>query len=72
MCHICNITISKMNEIDKLINMPINLDALKYGIAILHANIRFLECVLNISYRLEVKKWRVNIKIKFRNLYHYF
>ena len=61
-----------MNQIDKLVKMPINSDALKYRIAILHANIRFLECVLNTSYRLEVKKWRVNIKIKFRNLYHYF
>lgn len=53
-----------MNKIDKLVQMPIKKDALQYGIAILHANIRFLECVLHIAYRLEVEKWRVNSFLK--------
>ncbi|XP_017466057.1 PREDICTED: uncharacterized protein LOC108358983 [Rhagoletis zephyria] len=34
-------------------------DKLKYGISPLHAWIRTLEFVLNVSYRIEVKKWQI-------------
>ena len=50
-----------MNNIDQLVKRPIQTDALKYGIAILHAILRFLEYVLNMAYRFEVQKWRVNL-----------
>ncbi|KAE8740253.1 hypothetical protein FOCC_FOCC014237 [Frankliniella occidentalis] len=42
---------------------PINKDVLKYGLPVLHAQIRMLECVMNITYRLEIKKWSVNVSL---------
>lgn len=52
-----------MNAIDKILTKPISQEALKYGLPILHANIRFLECVLNVSYRLKLESWRVSLMI---------
>lgn len=34
--------------------------AINFGFLISHANIRFMELVLHISYRLEIEKWRVS------------
>ncbi|XP_043467796.1 uncharacterized protein LOC122502016 [Leptopilina heterotoma] len=34
----------------------------QYGFSLLHAYIRFMECVLHISYRLNFEKWRVTGK----------
>jgi len=31
----------------------------KFGLSTLHAWIRFFECLLHISYRLDFKKWQV-------------
>lgn len=42
-----------------MIEAPINEAALKNGFSILHAYIRFMELVLHVSYRIELKKWRV-------------
>jgi hypothetical protein len=31
----------------------------RFGLSTLHAWIRFLECLLHTSYRLEIKEWQV-------------
>lgn len=49
-----------MNKVEAAIKREINKSALKNGIPILHANIRFMECVLKVSYRLSFKKWQVS------------
>ncbi|XP_031783919.1 uncharacterized protein LOC116417026 [Nasonia vitripennis] len=61
-CFVCNATIGKFNDIDNMIERNIKSDSLKYGFLILHPNIRFMELVLHISYRLslEVPVWRVS------------
>lgn len=50
-----------------MIQRNIKPDSLKYGFSILHANIRFMELVLHISYRLalEVPVWRVSSKDRY-------
>ena len=59
-CHICGASISEMNKLDSLWKRKINQSALSYGIPVLHGKIRFLECVMHVSYRLELRKWRVS------------
>lgn len=39
--------------------MEVTQNGLKYGLSTLHAWIRSMECVLNIAYRIEVKKWSI-------------
>lgn len=34
----------------------VNPNTLKYGFSVLHAHIRFMELVLHITYRMEIKK----------------
>ena len=48
-----------MNEIDKILETPKSEDNLKFGTSSLHAWIRFFECCLHLSYRLETKKWQI-------------
>lgn len=41
-----------------------NIDALHYGISPLHAWMRFFECLLHISYRMDIKKWKITKDLK--------
>ena len=59
-CNLCGATPVLMNRIDEVTLRPINLDALQYGLSTLYAYIRFLEWLLHVASRLEVKQWRVN------------
>ena len=43
----------------KLSGSQPNINAFKYGISPLHAWIRCIEFVLNLSYRLPIKKWQI-------------
>lgn len=45
-----------------------NEDALHYGISPLHAWMRFFECLLHISYRMEIKKWKITKDLKAKYL----
>lgn len=56
-CYICGATPKTMN----LLQAPITVEPeyYRFGLSPLHANIRFLECSLHISYRLTVKKWQI-------------
>uniref|UniRef100_A0A6P7GKW0 Uncharacterized protein LOC114338051 n=1 Tax=Diabrotica virgifera virgifera TaxID=50390 RepID=A0A6P7GKW0_DIAVI len=58
-CGICKASPKIMNDLEKVQRLPVNEDLYDYGISTLHAWIRFLECCLHISYRLELKKWQV-------------
>ena len=60
-----------MNDIDNLLTLKINENALQYGIPILHAHIRFLEWVLHVSYRLDLGTWQVS-RNNFINIYNIF
>lgn len=58
-CFICGATSKQMNNLT--LNLPINEETTSWGLSPLHAYIRFMECVLHISYRLEVPKWNVRM-----------
>ena len=58
-CYICLAKPSDMNDNSK---RSINIHALKFGISSLHAWLRCFECVLHISYRLDIKRWRISQK----------
>lgn len=58
-CHICNANPTDMNRLDRVYDRPKNTELYKYGLSTLHAWLRSLQCVLNISYNMRFKKWRV-------------
>lgn len=55
-CPICKAKPSEMNDLVKIRRKDLNSDAFKYGLSSLHALIRFMEFILNIAYRLDLKK----------------
>jgi len=62
-CPICQATPKQFNNLENIkceteIFLP-NPKSLQYGISPLHCWIRFLECCLHISYRLNVKVWQM-------------
>lgn len=63
-CPICKAKPSEMNDLEKLRNKNVNTDAYKYGLSSLHALIRFMECILHISYRLDFKKWSARSSVQ--------
>lgn len=56
-CPLCKAKPKEMNNLPKIRTKPVNIESYKYGLSSLHALVRFMECILNISYRLEFKKW---------------
>lgn len=56
-CVICGAKPSEMNDISKLKHKQENVHNFQYGLSTLHAWIRFMECILHISYRLNFCKW---------------
>ncbi|XP_033242171.1 uncharacterized protein LOC117186127 [Drosophila miranda] len=74
-CPICGVTPTKVLEITDFSSETFTpkLGALKFGVSPLHAWIRFLEFVLNISYRIEIQKWHIKgdnkIKMSTRKKY---
>ncbi|KAJ8676867.1 hypothetical protein QAD02_012654 [Eretmocerus hayati] len=65
-CFVCGVTIKYFNNIDYVINKAVDEENLKGGFTILHAWIRFMELVLNISIRLVLPKpvWRIPAILK--------
>lgn len=68
-CYICNAGPQQFNNLNYIKTLPINPVALNLGLSTLHAYIRFFECLIHISYRLNIKVWRVpkNQKDQFEN-----
>lgn len=58
-CGICGATPKVMNNLNKILEMVPDTKLYDYGISSLHAWIRCFECLLHISYRLEVKSWQI-------------
>lgn len=56
-CYICGVTPKNMNDESR--DFPCNPDRLGFGLSTLHAWIRSFECLLHISYRLDIQKWQV-------------
>ena len=52
-CRFCQAKPKKLNEIDYLLSLEVSEDCKKYGICPMHARIRFVDLVLNVSYRDE-------------------
>lgn len=57
-CYLCQATSKEFNDIDKILQKPINEDHFEFEISLLQAWIRFFECCLHLSYKLEIKKWQ--------------
>lgn len=56
-CYICGATPAVMN--DEKRTFLANRNNLGFGLSTLHAWIRSFECLLHISYRIDIKKWQV-------------
>ncbi|GBL87848.1 hypothetical protein AVEN_192029-1 [Araneus ventricosus] len=58
-CYICNATSKEMNKLDAVQKKTCNLETFSWGFSTLHAFIKFMECLLHISYRLDIKTCQV-------------
>lgn len=56
-CFICQASPKQMNKLDLIYKRPKCTEFYKYGLSTLHAWLRFMECVLNISCNMSFKKW---------------
>ena len=57
-CTVCGAKPSELNDIVAARSRPVRTDGYEYGMSTLHAWIRIFECVLHLSYKLEVRKWQ--------------
>lgn len=57
-CYLCGCTSKEFNNLEKIRTKEVNEENLKFGMSTLHAWIRFFECILHLSYKLDVKKWQ--------------
>ncbi|XP_055843088.1 uncharacterized protein K02A2.6-like [Episyrphus balteatus] len=57
--YICGAKPSEMNNRRSISTKIENPLAMSFGLSPLHSWIRFMECILHIAYRLEVKVWQV-------------
>ncbi|KAJ8880859.1 hypothetical protein PR048_017331 [Dryococelus australis] len=48
-----------MNNLQNVVEIKVQKTTLNFGVSTLHAQIRFFECPLHKSYRLQIKKWQV-------------
>lgn len=58
-CYLCNAGPTHFNNLEYIKSLSSNTSAYSFGLSTLHAYIRFFECFLHISYRLDLKVWRV-------------
>jgi hypothetical protein len=52
----CGGTSKDFNKIEKMMEVKTNDLNLKFGLSILHAWIRFFECLLHLSYKIGIEK----------------
>lgn len=57
-CYVCGATPKDMNSF-KVGMKSENPETFQIGLSTLHAWIRFMEWLLHVSYRLEIKEWQV-------------
>lgn len=58
-CYICGARTTEMNNASSISKKKVNDKMLEFGLSPLHSWIRFMECLLHIAYRLEIKTWQV-------------
>lgn len=58
-CYLCGLTPKFMNNIDEAVKAKVDKTAVNFGLSTLHAWIRFFEYFLHVSYRLDIKAWKV-------------
>jgi hypothetical protein len=58
-CDICKATPTEMNDLLLILTKKVDADLYKYGLSTLHIWIGFMECILHIAYRLDLKTWIV-------------
>ena len=61
-CYLCGAKPSDMNNLQALSQREVDRSFLNFGLSPLHARVRFLECVLHISYRLDIRTWQARGK----------
>ena len=61
-CYLCHATSKDFNNIDDILERLILKENLEFGISSLHTWIRFFECCLHLSYRIEIEKWQIRGK----------
>ena len=59
-CYICKATSKDFNDLSK--TKEVNKEALQFGLSILHARIRLFEFLLHLSYKINIKKWKIRSK----------
>lgn len=57
-CALCGAKPSEMSSLS-IFERPVNEQCYQYGLSTLHAWIKCFECILHISYKQPIKKWRV-------------
>jgi hypothetical protein len=57
-CYLYGAAPTQMNRIDEIVKKDVDITTYRFRLPTRHAWIRFLECLLHISYRLEIKKWQ--------------
>lgn len=57
-CYLCGVTSKDINNLDLVKKRKIDESNLRFGLSTLHAWIRLFECLLHLSYKLEIKKWQ--------------
>lgn len=62
-CFLCGATTSEFNNLELISQKPINEDNYRFGLSSLHAWIRCFECILHLSYKLDVQCWQVRKKV---------
>jgi hypothetical protein len=58
-CNVCRANPKEMNDLERVSSRAIIEQSLLFGISPLHSWIRIFECILHISYRLKIRKWRI-------------
>lgn len=61
-CYLCGATSKHFNNIDQIVKRKVDESLLRFGLSSLHAWIRFFECLLHLSYKLNIGKWQVRQK----------
>lgn len=56
-CYICGLTSKDFNDLSR--RKEVDKDAIKFGLSILHARIRFFESILHLAYKIPLKKWQL-------------
>lgn len=57
-CYLCGATPREMNQPNIISRKTVDKNYLSFGLSPLHTWIRFLECVLHIAYRIDIKVWQ--------------